>query len=217
MTVIKGYADTLSNHWDDLPDAERRHAAVVIGQRATELARLVDRLLNSANDTASTGGAPPVPFDLVEALRNAERDLPAALRRRLFVQLPLDLPKALGDRTAVATVLTELTTNADKYSGAETPIELTAEADERTVVFRVSDRGIGVRPEHVERAFDRFWQGESGDRRRYPGAGLGLYLVRRIDRTTKRMGVSPSSRRGRNGRGGAIATRLTPVITVWRS
>ena len=180
VTVIKGYADTLSNHWDNLPDAERRHAAVVIGQRATELARLVDRLLNSANDTASTGGAPPVPFDLVEALRNAERDLPAALRRRLFVQLPLDLPKALGDRTAVATVLTELTTNADKYSGAETPIELTAEADERTVVFRVSDRGIGVRPEHVERAFDRFWQGESGDRRRYPGAGLGLYLVRRV-------------------------------------
>ncbi|HEV7708480.1 MAG TPA: ATP-binding protein, partial [Asanoa sp.] len=41
-------------------------------------------------------------------------------------------------------------------------------------------RGIGVRPEHVERAFDRFWQAESGDRRRYPGAGLGLYLVRRV-------------------------------------
>ena len=46
--------------------------------------------------------------------------------------------------------------------------------------FRVSDRGIGIRPEHVERAFERFWQGESGDRRRYRGVGLGLYLVRRI-------------------------------------
>jgi two-component system, OmpR family, phosphate regulon sensor histidine kinase PhoR len=180
VTVIKGYADTLSNHWDDLPDQERRHAAAVIGQRTTELARLVDRLLNAANETAPVGGSPPTPFDLLEALRNAERDLPAALRRRLTVRLPLDLPKALGDRAAVATVLTELTTNADKYSDAGTPIELTAEADERTVVFRVSDRGIGVRPEHVERAFDRFWQGESGDRRRYPGTGLGLYLVRRV-------------------------------------
>ena len=77
-------------------------------------------------------------------------------------------------------MLTELATNADKYSTLGSPIELTADADARTVFFRVSDRGIGVRPEHVERAFDRFWQGESGDRRRYPGAGLGLYLVRRI-------------------------------------
>jgi signal transduction histidine kinase len=77
-------------------------------------------------------------------------------------------------------VLTELTTNAGKYSRSDRPIEITVDADEETVSLRVSDRGIGIRPEHVERAFDRFWQGESGDRRGYPGAGLGLYLVRRI-------------------------------------
>ena len=59
-------------------------------------------------------------------------------------------------------------------------MELAADADDRTVAFRVSDQGIGIAPDQVERAFDRFWQGESGDRRRYPGAGLGLYLVRRI-------------------------------------
>lgn len=77
-------------------------------------------------------------------------------------------------------MLTELVTNAGKYSTAGTPIEVSAGSDTQMVSFRVSDRGIGIRPEHVERAFDRFWQGESGDRRGYPGAGLGLYLVRRI-------------------------------------
>jgi len=108
-------------------------------------------------------------------------ELPAELRRRLTVQLPVDLPKALGDRASLATVLTELVTNADKYTDDNAdPVELTAGADAQSVFFRVSDRGVGVRPEHVERAFDRFWQGESGNRRRYPGAGLGLYLVRRI-------------------------------------
>ena len=180
VTVIKGYADTLNSHWDELPEYERRNAADVIGQRATELARLVDRLLSTTDAAGPAGASPPTPFDLVEALRVAERELPGALRRRLVVRLPLDLPKAVGDRSTITTVLTELATNADKYSNEGTPIELTTQSDERTVVFRVSDRGIGVRPEHVERAFERFWQAESGDRRRYPGAGLGLYLVRRV-------------------------------------
>jgi two-component system, OmpR family, phosphate regulon sensor histidine kinase PhoR len=57
---------------------------------------------------------------------------------------------------------------------------VTAGADQQTVWFRVADRGVGIRQEHVERAFERFWQLERGDQRRYGGVGLGLYLVRRI-------------------------------------
>ncbi|MFG2051610.1 ATP-binding protein [Micromonospora sp. NPDC048935] len=179
VTVIKGYADTLTDHWESLTDVDRRQAARVIGQRANELARLVDRLLSSAAE-AGPGDDPPTPFDLGEALRSAVLDLPTELRRRLVLRLPADLPKALGHRPSLATVLTELTTNAGKYSAPDSSIEIAAAADGQLVAFRVSDRGIGIRPEHVERAFDRFWQGESGDRRGYPGAGLGLYLVRRI-------------------------------------
>ncbi|TDC26905.1 PAS domain-containing protein [Micromonospora sp. 15K316] len=179
VTVIKGYADTLTDHWESLTDADRRQAARVIGQRANELARLVDRLLSSAAE-AGPGDEPPAPFDLADALRAAAGDLPAELRHRLTVDLPVDLPKALGHRPSLATVLTELATNAGKYSPPGTRIEISARPDGQMVAFRVSDRGIGIRPEHVERAFDRFWQGESGDRRGYPGAGLGLYLVRRI-------------------------------------
>jgi two-component system phosphate regulon sensor histidine kinase PhoR len=180
VTVIKGYADMLSDHWESVPEPDRRHAARVIGQRAGELARLVDRLLSAANDAGPVGGSPPVPFDVIDALQAAIADLPADLRHRLRVELPGTLPKAIGDRASLATVLTELATNATKYSDPGTPVELSAAADERTVAFRVSDRGIGIRPEHVERAFERFWQGETGDRRHYPGAGLGLYLVRRV-------------------------------------
>jgi signal transduction histidine kinase len=181
VTVIKGYADTLTHHWTSLDEPGRREAVRIIGARAGELARLVDRLLSATSDTGPVGGDSPGPFDLSEALRAAVAELPADLRRRLVLDgLPTDLPKAFGDRDSLATILTELATNADKYSPPDTDVELTAEADEQTVTFRVSDRGVGVRPEHLERAFERYWQGESGDRRLYPGAGLGLYLVRRI-------------------------------------
>jgi two-component system phosphate regulon sensor histidine kinase PhoR len=68
-----------------------------------------------------------------------------------------------------------------KYSSpAAGPVEIVVVSDARTVGFQVLDRGIGVRPEHVESAFERFWQADTGDHRRYGGVGLGLYLVRRI-------------------------------------
>ncbi len=181
VTVIKGYADTLTNHWESLGEDGRQEAVRVIGARAGELARLVDRLLSATSDDGEVGAHPPGPFDLVEGLRTAAGQLPVDLRRRLVLdRLPAELPKAFGDRESLATILTELATNADRYSAPDTEVEVTTEADEATVTFRVADRGIGVKPEHVERAFERYWQGDSHDRGRSPGAGLGLYLVRRI-------------------------------------
>jgi signal transduction histidine kinase len=181
VTVIKGYAETLAERWEHLTDDDRREAVRVVGQRAADLARLVDRLLSAATDVAGlveqAGG---VPFDLVDALRNAARDLPTDLLRNLRLDLPSGLPKALGDRAGLTTVLTELVTNAFKYSPERVDVRVNAGADAQTVWFRVADRGLGIRPEHTERAFERFWQLDTGDQRSYGGVGLGLYLVRRI-------------------------------------
>ncbi|BEL10713.1 hypothetical protein Q0Z83_089040 [Actinoplanes sichuanensis] len=180
VTVIKGYADTLTNHWDSLGEPGRREAVRVIGARAGELARLVDRLLSAASEEDGAVGASPAgPFDLVETLREAAGTLPADLRGRLVLtNMPTDLPKAYGSRDSIATILTELTTNAEKYSDPDTTVEVCAGSDDDTLRFRVADRGAGIAPEHVEHAFDRYWQADSGHHR--AGAGLGLYLVRRL-------------------------------------
>ena len=181
VTVIKGYADTLTNHWDSLGDAGRKEAVRIIGTRAGELARLVDRLLSATSEDGELGVAPAGPFDLVEAVRNAVDELPADLRCRIVLDnLPGELPKAYGERDSIATILTELTTNAEKYSPPDTQVEVCAGADEETLRFRVADRGVGIRSDHVERAFDRYWQADSSDGQPHPGAGLGLYLVRRL-------------------------------------
>ena len=96
VTVIKGYADTLTNHWDSLGEAGRQEAVRVIGTRAGELARLVDRLLSATSDDGEVGAAPAGPFDLVEALRHAADELPADLRRRLVLDgLPAELPEGV--------------------------------------------------------------------------------------------------------------------------
>ncbi|MFG1607025.1 sensor histidine kinase [Actinoplanes sp. NPDC049265] len=207
VTVIKGYADTLTNHWGSMGEPERQEAVRIIGARAGELARLVDRLLSATSEDGTGSDNPAGPFDLVEALRSAVDELPASLRDRVALgELPAELPKAFGDRDSLATILTELATNADKHAPADSAIELRASADEETVTFRVADRGIGIRPEHVEKAFERYWQaGASEQGNRHPGAGLGLYLVRRI--VERQHGwVSLRPRRG----GGTVAEVRLP-------
>jgi signal transduction histidine kinase len=202
VTVIKGYADTLTDHWDALDTSSKLEAVRVVSQRAGELARLVDRLLTSA--VGADGERAPSSFDLISALRAASSELPANLRRRLAVALPADLPPALGNRADMQTVLTELVMNADKYSASAEPITLTAGGDGRTVYFRVSDRGIGVRPDEVELAFARYWQGDDHGATRRPGVGLGLYLVRKtIERQNGWVSLRP-----RDGGGTVAEVRL---------
>jgi two-component system phosphate regulon sensor histidine kinase PhoR len=193
VTVIKGFADTLVEHWDALDPAGRRAAVRVIGQRASELARLVDRLL--AATTAPLGAPMHAPFDLVAALQEAVDGLGGELRQRLRVSLPPVLPKAYGNRYVLMTVVTELVTNAIKYSTEL--VELSAGADEEHLLFQVADRGVGIDPEQVEQAFVPYWQADPQERADHPGAGLGLYLVRLIvERQNGRVSLRPRQNGG---------------------
>ncbi|HEY0358979.1 MAG TPA: ATP-binding protein [Mycobacteriales bacterium] len=205
VTVVKGYADTLLDRWADLDPAARLEAVRVIQQRSGQLAELVERLLLGAKPTDAEVRVVPEPFDLTEAVREATAGLlDASPRHRLVVALPADLPPARGDRVSMGTVLAELVSNAAKYSPDGGEIAVTAGHDATTVVFRVADRGIGVPPDDVERVFDRFWQAEIGDQRRFGGVGLGLYIVRRlIDRQNGWVALRP-----RPGGGTVVEVRL---------
>jgi signal transduction histidine kinase len=182
VTVVKGYANMLAQRWDALGEPDRRAAAAVLNQRAGELARLVDRLLSaSVGDGAAGWLVRTFPFDPVEALRAAAADLPEDLRRPLLLDLPHSLPPASGDPAILTSIVAELVTNAVRYTpkddgAAARPVEVQAGADAHTVFVRVCDRGIGIDPTDVERAFERFWRGH----REGGGVGLGLYLVRRL-------------------------------------
>jgi len=189
VTVVKGYATMLADRWESLDEGNRRDAARVLTQRADELARLVDRLLGaSVGDSAAGWLVRSVPFDPIEALLRAAGDLPADHRRLLRLELPNSLPPACGDPAILTSIVGELVTNAVRYTpqpgAGETPtavepgVEIQAGADAHTVFVRICDRGVGIDPAHVERAFERFWRARrEGDGR---GVGLGLYLVRRL-------------------------------------
>ena len=87
-----------------------------------------------------------------------------------------------GDRERLEQVLTNLLTNAIKYSpqGERIIVRLTESADDATI--EVEDFGIGIDPDDCSRIFDRFYRSSSSQQRTFPGLGMGLYISSEIVR-----------------------------------
>jgi signal transduction histidine kinase len=102
----------------------------------------------------------------------------------LTAEIASDIPPVSGDPEQLRRVLDNLLGNAIKFtpSGGSITIRLWQDGDdgERAVVLEVSDTGIGIPPDQLERVFDRFYQVDGSSKRRYGGVGLGLALVKEI-------------------------------------
>jgi signal transduction histidine kinase len=73
-----------------------------------------------------------------------------------------------------------LLSNAVKFTDEGGAITVDARADGKDLVVSVSDTGIGIAPEDLERIFDEFYQVDGSLTRRHEGTGLGLALVKRL-------------------------------------
>jgi len=85
-----------------------------------------------------------------------------------------------ADRGRITQVLNNLIGNAMKFSPNGGAIRLRLEEHEEYVDVTVTDEGIGVPPDKLNRIFERFYQIDGSARRRFGGAGIGLAIVKRI-------------------------------------
>ncbi|MCO6007407.1 PAS domain S-box protein [Actinoallomurus purpureus] len=182
ITVVQGFAKTLVDRWEKLDDVDRRRAVATIADRADALGRLVDNLLYSraVPDGLSVTSEP---FDLAGLLRGAAYGFRGVSERHIVeLRVADDLPPALGDSMATDIIVGQLLENAVKYSPDGGVITVRAEVADDVIAVTVEDDGIGIAADDRERVFERFVQGDAGDRRRFGGLGLGLYIVRRLAR-----------------------------------
>ncbi len=184
ITVVQGFASTLASRWDEMIDEDRRNAVRTIADRAESLAKLVDQLLLGSRVGANRLAVTSAPFDLAGLLLAAAAVFrPLSDKHELVTDVPDELPQAIGDPAATDGIISQLLENAFKYSPDGGTITIGARAAADTIEVDVCDEGIGIAPADTERVFERFVQGEAGDRRRFGGIGLGLYIVRQLART----------------------------------
>ena len=178
LSIIDGAAQLLL--LSACPDSECLKLAGHIRSASTRLTSLVDTCL--AQERISSAGW--VPEIHKEPLPELIEDAVAMCRKLtdkhdILADMRL-LPESYPcDAALMRVMLNNLLENAIKYSPAGGPISMKGFAGEAgSVILQVSDKGIGIAPDHAEKIFDRFYRTwQIAD---VPGAGLGLHLVRKI-------------------------------------
>lgn len=182
LTVVSGLHDELLES-PDLLDREGRGLVEVAERNVDRLRRLVDSLLAFGKMSAGRLNPELAPADLAAVTRSVCDSFSNEFRRaglRLDVEVH-DTGVVSVDVGMWETVVSNLLSNAFKFTlDGEVRVRLVTGAD--TVSLIVSDTGIGIPPEHLDRLFERFHRVRQAEARVQEGTGIGLALVDRIVR-----------------------------------
>jgi PAS domain S-box-containing protein len=183
ITPIKGYADLLRRRGDSMSPEKRAECLEVISSRTEHLARLVEDLLLASRISATEGAASAQvemgTADLVALVRRACGDF-GTDGERIELAVP-DEPVHVGcDPMRVVQVLSNLVSNALKYSPAGSQVDVRLTVGAGTAIVEVADSGRGIPVDQLERVFDKFHRVEDPMRMTTSGTGLGLYIAREL-------------------------------------
>jgi PAS domain S-box-containing protein len=200
VALIKGYVGTLRREDANWDREIVKDSLAVIEEEADRLTSMIENLLDASRLQA--GGLTINLSDValnVLAERIAERFRTQSPIHSIVVEFPENFPIVNGDDARLEQVLSNLVSNAIKYSPQGGEIRISGQVRPAQVIVCVSDQGPGVAPEDIPHIFDRFYR-SSNVKRTTKGAGLGLYLARAVvEAHAGRIWVDP-----RPGNGGRI-------------
>jgi two-component system sensor histidine kinase KdpD len=180
LQSIKGFASTLLA--DDVTwEQDAQHEFIsTINQEADKLTELIDQLLDLSLLEAGTLRIQLQECALDDIMAAAMPQLQALTSRHsLVVDVPASLPRVWADRARIAQVITNLVSNAVKYSPAQTAITVSARLEGGATEVSVADQGPGIPVQDRDQLFHLFQRGDSAERRTR-GAGLGLAICKGI-------------------------------------
>ncbi len=161
-------------------DAQKRWSHDVIDRQVQHMSLLLDDLLDISRVTRGTLALRMQPTDLASVIDTAvetARPMIDSKRHVLSVDVPPEPIQFTADPLRVAQVLSNLLTNAAKYTDPEGQIRVTARCEAKDVVIRVKDSGIGISAAALPRVFNMFSQVHSTTDRSEGGLGIGLALA----------------------------------------
>jgi PAS domain S-box-containing protein len=189
-------------------DVGSERERIVIERQVKHLTRLVDDLLDVSRIARGRIELKPRTLEFAEVVATAIEMASPLLEQqnhRLAVNVPRSGLTVEGDSIRLSQVISNLLTNAAKYTPPGGDISIRAERVADEVVLYVRDAGIGIAPDVLPRIFDLFVQERQALDRSQGGLGIGLTIVRSL---VERHGGSVSARSDGPGRGSEFIVRL---------
>lgn len=177
LRAITGYSQLMGKHYASTLDERASHYLTQITAGTERMRVLIDGLLEMSRLSARAPVLHPVDCEevLAHVLSSTE-----VLRQETGARVTHDpLPRVMGHAVRLAQLFLNLVTNGIKFRGADPPhVHLAARREGRTWVLSCADNGIGIEPQHRDVIFEMFRRLHTPDE--YPGAGIGLAVVKRI-------------------------------------
>ena len=184
LVSIKGYTEMILKRKLGPLTPEQERGLQVAQKNIDRLIELIDNLLSFARLETGETQLTLEDIPLWQVVDEAIDLVSERIRRRglsVTTQYEGDDLMVRGDRVKIGQVFTNLLTNAVKFNRDGGRIAVSARRGAAGFVdVEVSDTGIGIPAEEQEKVFERFYQVESGPRRRYEGTGIGLSIARDI-------------------------------------
>lgn len=176
LTVIQNYAKALQSN--KLAKEKKEECLNSLVSQTNKLSSLISNILK-LNKLENQKIIPEYEeFDLAELLRQtALQNADLIDKKGLILECDIDEMRIVGSETLIEIILSNLITNAIKFT-QKGKISISLKEENNLAVIKIQDTGCGMSKEVGERIFDKFYQGETS--RTSEGNGLGLSLVKKV-------------------------------------
>jgi signal transduction histidine kinase len=183
LTVISGVISFFTSGRLGELSPEQQNMVAMMERNTQSLIELVNDLLDASKLESGTMRLETAAIDLrsvIDELREAMLPMAKEKGIELVETFPDNLPRVEADRAKLRRILVNLLSNALKFTPKGGRVEVRAEQLDGHINIAVSDTGVGIAPEDVDRLFDKYEQARSRATRGEKGTGLGLYITKQL-------------------------------------
>ena len=182
LTSLTGYIQLLLREFDRGTGSFESDILNRSNVQAKKMTTIINGFLNVSRLELGKLELVRTTFQLDHLIRGIIADLTVELTNADFHFIPCSPIEVHIDKEKIGAVITNLLTNAVKYSAREKRVTISCRVDADMVVVSVADKGLGIKPEHLQHVFDRFYRVEHESAKDISGFGIGLYLSAEIVR-----------------------------------
>jgi PAS domain S-box-containing protein len=179
LSCLRGFTELMLTR--DFPQEKQREFLGIIKEESVRLANLINDFLDIQRMESGRQRYELKAVDVAALLKDAQSLFrEAAGGNRIRLEVPAGVPPVWADADRIHQVLSNLISNALKFSPRGGEVTVGARGEGKEVEIRVEDQGIGMSPQTVPHLFTKFFRVDSKETRGIKGTGLGLALVKEI-------------------------------------